>query len=67
MSIFVFYKIPTSILQLHKILTSLSSFYQGSSRILQLFKWPCRTPFFYRCGALFILGWTVGAKLKKTL
>ncbi len=53
MSIFVFYKISTSILHVFKDFdVTFYSFYQGSSRMLQLLKWPCRTSFFYPCGAL---------------
>ncbi len=49
MSIFVFYKISTSILQfLSAFDVTIYSFYQGSRRILQLLKWraPCHTSFF---------------------
>ncbi len=37
----------------YKTLTSLSTvFIKGHVRFLQLLKWPCRTSFFYPCGAL---------------
>ncbi len=53
LSIFIFCKISTSILQfLLDFDVTFYSFYQGSCRILQLLKWLCRTSFFYPCGAL---------------
>ncbi len=39
---------------LYKTLTSLSTlFIKGHVGLLQLLKWPCRTSFFYPCGALY--------------
>ncbi len=47
MSMFVFYKISTSILQFLKDFdVTFYTFYQGSRQILQLLKWPCHTSFF---------------------
>ena len=55
MSIFVFYKVSTSILQFfNKILTSLSTV----CIILQLLKWPCRTSFFIHVECLIFMGRT---------
>ncbi len=47
MSIFVFYKISTSILQfLYDFDVIVYSFYQVSRRNLQFLKWPCHTSFY---------------------
>ncbi len=47
MSIFILYKISTSILQfLWDFNVTFYSFYQGSRRILQLLKWRCHTSIF---------------------